>query len=411
MSTSLLFIFVSAAQPDLQQTAVATLQRFARNFYEGVRLLGNVARPDQQPLLSDVARAQVFVGVLDEATETGFAAEELQQARAQGLTCFVYAPQTADLQTRLTTDLRDWLCQEHLPPLLGKIARGQMPRAEAEALVAAIKAPDALGSWKKKLEEQGYQFSPAAKEETGLRWRMRQFSMRAFAFFRRWMSVILGLVAIILLLVYTGNKVPDWFRPRPDSNQLAAASPAVSPAPITSPSLGVSLSPTPEARLSPSPMASLPPTPMASPTLASSVSPTRRSSPVPSPSSKPTPSRLPTPTPRATPTPTPTPTPRIPVRVALEPASLRFSNFGTKPLKLTNSNFEQIVISEVRFINNSGHFAIAQPCKTPTLARGKSCEIIIRYFRIPTTEQQAQATLEILYEDGSKQIVATRARP
>ena len=362
-----------------------------------------MARPDQQPLLSDVERAQVFVGVLDEATETGFAAEELRQARAQGLTCFVYAPPTADLKTTLTTDLRDWLFQEHLPPVLGKIVRGQIPRAEAEALVAAIKAPDDLGAWKKRLEEQDYQFSPAPKEEAGLRWRMRQFSMRAFAFFRRWMSIILGLLAIILLLVFAGNKISAWIRQLSGSNQLASASPAVSPTPITSPSMGVSLSPSPAASLSTSPIAS--------PTLSPGVSPSRRlsPSPVPSLSRKPSPTRTPSATPRATPSPTPTPTPRLPVRVDIQPANLQFSNYGTKLVRLTNSRFEQIVISAVRLTNNSGHYAIAQPCKTPTLARGKSCEILIRYFRVPTTEQQPQATLEIVYDDGSKQVVSTKA--
>lgn len=172
-------VFVSSTWLDLQpeREAVQTaVHRLRETKYVGMEYFGSRDETTQRASLDEVDRSQVYVGIIGGRYGSGITEDEYRRARERELPCFIYfKPDTAipaagretdtakaaqlatwrkeltrnhthnefrnpdDLAAKVTADLHRWLVEEFLEPRLERSARGEVPRAETERLLAAIK--------------------------------------------------------------------------------------------------------------------------------------------------------------------------------------------------------------------------------------------------------------------------------
>lgn len=177
-------VFVSSTWLDLQpeRAAVETaLQRLRETKFTGMEYFGSREESTRRASLDEVDRSQVYVGLFAGRYGSGITEDEYRRARQHDLPCFIYFkadptippssresdPAQADKLTALKKDLRRhhtvsefrnpddlaalvtadmhrWLVAEFLEPKLAQAARGEVPRADAERLLAMIKDLTAL---------------------------------------------------------------------------------------------------------------------------------------------------------------------------------------------------------------------------------------------------------------------------
>lgn len=172
-------VFVSSTWLDLQpeRKAVETaIHRMRETKFVGMEYFGSRDETTQGSSLAEVDRSAVYVGIIAGRYGSGITEDEYRRARERELPCFIYfKPDTAiaagwrepdaakaaqlaawrkeltrnhtynefknpdDLAAKVTADLHRWLVEAFLEPKLARGARGEVPRAETEHLLAAIK--------------------------------------------------------------------------------------------------------------------------------------------------------------------------------------------------------------------------------------------------------------------------------
>ncbi len=171
-------VFVSSSWLDLEAERKAVrevLERMRQTKFLGMECFGSRSENTRQASIEEVERSQVYIGVLAGRYGSGITEDEYRRARDLDLKCFIYtkldktippewresnaelAERLArlkedieknhtvsefsspdDLASRIATDLGNWLFDELLSSQLESAAQGQIPRAAAEQLVAAI---------------------------------------------------------------------------------------------------------------------------------------------------------------------------------------------------------------------------------------------------------------------------------
>ncbi len=408
-------IFIAASSPALYQAVATALNELSTQCYSGFGELGRRGVPTENPLLADIKIAQAVVAVVDGSAGDVLVQAEQQYAPARQLPCFAYAAPSlanppagskpfadaADLQKQVKRDLRAWLFGEFLPPLFGKIERGEIPREDALALISAIKdAADVSPEWRNRLAAQGYRLS--GKTNEGILRRLIPVGLRAFA---RMLFFIF--VPLLLLLLAYQRSGPSG----PESVAISQSSP--------SPTIDIARAkPSPEF----TPLASGLPTPFPSDVAKETETPViTRATPVPSASkspatAKPVTTPAPKPTIAATPRPTPLPKPTVVatprpapapvVRLTITPKDVRFNAAGTRTITFTNRNTAQVEVRDVSFNSNTGEFTLEDGCRNRMLSPGQSCQANIAY---QPSGKAGAAQLVITYGDNRQQVVASRS--
>ena len=177
-------VFVSSTWLDLQperQAIEAALQRLHETKFVGMEYFGSRDETTRQTSLDEVDRSRVYVGIIAGRYGSGITEDEYRRARELNLPCFVYFKRDsdiraewrdsdsekaakllsfrqdlqrnhivseftspADLATRVTADLHNWLVKEYLTPRLADAAQGRMGRGQARELLTAIKDKSGL---------------------------------------------------------------------------------------------------------------------------------------------------------------------------------------------------------------------------------------------------------------------------
>jgi len=172
-------VFVSSTWLDLQperEAVEAAILRLHETKYVGMEYFGSRDETTQRASLDELDRSEVYVGIIAGRYGSGITEDEYHRARERDLPCFIYFkadntvpsqwreadPATSarldalkkklrrnhtasefrnpdDLAAKVTADLHRWLVEEVLEPKLAQGARGEVPRAETEQLLAAIK--------------------------------------------------------------------------------------------------------------------------------------------------------------------------------------------------------------------------------------------------------------------------------
>jgi hypothetical protein len=172
-------VFVSSTWLDLQperEAVEAAIHRLRETKYVGMECFGSRGETTQGASLDEVDRSDVYVSIIAGRYGSGITEDEYHRARERDLPCFIYLKadntipgpwreadpansakldalkkklrrnHTAsefrnpdDLAAKVTADLHRWLVEEFLEPKLAQGARGELPRAETERLLAAIK--------------------------------------------------------------------------------------------------------------------------------------------------------------------------------------------------------------------------------------------------------------------------------
>jgi formylglycine-generating enzyme required for sulfatase activity len=178
MTQPMVQVFVSSTWLDLQPeraAVVAVLQRLRETKFLGMEAFGSRDESTRRASLDEVDRSQVYLGLFAGRYGSGITEDEYRRARRLDLPCFIYfkaeqaiparwretnpalAAKLAmlkqelrrhhtvtefrtpeDLAAPVATDLHRWLVEEYLEPKLAQGARGEVPRAETEHLLAAI---------------------------------------------------------------------------------------------------------------------------------------------------------------------------------------------------------------------------------------------------------------------------------
>ena len=184
MTQPMVQVFVSSTWLDLQpeRAAVETaLQRLREAKFIGMEYFGSRDESTRRASLEEVDRSQVYLGLFAGRYGSGITEDEYRRARQRELPCFIYfkadptipancretEPAQAktltalkaelcrqhtisefrnpdELAAKVTADLHRWLVEEFLEPKLAQAARGEVPRADTERLLAAIKDLSAL---------------------------------------------------------------------------------------------------------------------------------------------------------------------------------------------------------------------------------------------------------------------------
>jgi hypothetical protein len=185
MTVSLVNVFVSSTWLDLQPEREAVeraLQRLRETKFVGMKYFGSRDENTRQTSLDEVDRCQVYIGIFGGRYGSGITEAEYHRARELGLYCLIYfkdedaiapewkerdPPEGAarlvtlkgklrqahivsifttpdDLAAKVTADLHRWLFDEYLAPRLEQATRGEFPREEAQALLAAVRDLSAL---------------------------------------------------------------------------------------------------------------------------------------------------------------------------------------------------------------------------------------------------------------------------
>ena len=172
-------VFISSTWLDLQperEAVEAALQRMRETKYAGMEYFGSRDEDTRNTSLAEVDRSQVYVGIFGGRYGSGITEAEYRRVRERKLPCFIYVKDerciTADemeadadktrrlrglkdelhqshtitifgnpddLAAKVTADLHRWLFDEYLAPRLESAVRGQYPRDDARALLAAIR--------------------------------------------------------------------------------------------------------------------------------------------------------------------------------------------------------------------------------------------------------------------------------
>jgi hypothetical protein len=411
-------LFVSSASPDLQweqQAARKAIQNFTKNQFAALQET------------RDLRQAQVFIGLLGKGSVSPSFAADYTQAQRQGLPCFTYLQSAAlsaetsatttvppdaqpfkserveglseaalllklkqetrlntyhdlsDLEARIHGDLQRWGFDEYLPSRWQAAVENKLPKAQAQALLDAIKDQRLLSaSWRNQLKAAG--FAVQSDEQRGS-W-LPHFGMRVFAGSGKTLiGIILGLgIGLWLLLRDTGQEEPLKPTPTPTATNTQATSP-----PEATPSV----------------------TPSTLPSAA--ISPTAKPTPTPKPSVSPTAKASPSLTPKPTAIPTPTP---IAPRIAISPPNVRFVLPGEQTITLANYEFDRIVISDVRFQQENPSFSIRETnCRNKTLSRNEKCQVVIRYAPPPGTTTPSTAQIVIEHDGTQKSLAIGSSTP
>jgi hypothetical protein len=181
---AIVYVFVSSTYLDLQlerKAVEAALQRLRETKFVGMEYFGSRDEDTRRASLDEVDRSQVYVGIFGGRYGSGITEAEYRRARERGLTCRIYFKDEAvitsegremdsekaaklaalkeelrrshtitifttpdDLAAKVTADLHCWLFNEYLAPRLERAVRGEVPPAEAQALLAAIRDLSAL---------------------------------------------------------------------------------------------------------------------------------------------------------------------------------------------------------------------------------------------------------------------------
>jgi hypothetical protein len=170
-------IYVSSTWLDLQperQAVEQALQQMRETKFVGMEHFGSLGEGTRQASLDELDRCDAYVGIFGERYGSGITEAEYRRARERGLPCFIYHkkldpalghdPDLVALKTEhfahhlirppftspeqlayhVTSDLHRWLFDEYLAPRLERAAEGAGDRAEAAAILAAIKDTEAL---------------------------------------------------------------------------------------------------------------------------------------------------------------------------------------------------------------------------------------------------------------------------
>ena len=179
MTVPVLPVFVGSTWLDLQPERVAVrdaVLRMKEAQFVGMEYFGSRDETTRRASLDEVERSRVYVGLFAARYGSGITEDEYRRARSRGLPCFIYfkadaaipgdlreadPAQTAkldalkaelerehdistfnnpdNLAAKLTADLHRWLFDNYLTPKLQDALRGEVPRADAQALLDAVK--------------------------------------------------------------------------------------------------------------------------------------------------------------------------------------------------------------------------------------------------------------------------------
>jgi len=197
MPVATVCVFVSSTWLDLQperQAVETALQRLRETKFVGMEYFGSRDETTHHASLDEVDRSQVYIGIFGGRYGSGITEAEYRRAGERDLPCFIYFKDEADilaegretdpkqaarlaalkeelrplhtislfttpedLAAKVTADLHRWLFDEYLVPRLEKVARGDIPREDAQALLTAIKDLSALSqNLLARLQEAGY---------------------------------------------------------------------------------------------------------------------------------------------------------------------------------------------------------------------------------------------------------------
>jgi tetratricopeptide (TPR) repeat protein len=178
-------VFISSTWVDLQPERVAVKEavlHMRETQFVGMEYFGSRDETSRQAALDEVDRSRVYVGIFAARYGSGITEAEYRRARQNGLPCFIYFKDDAtipddlretepeqiarlnklkqellaqhvitigfsnphELARKVTADLHNWLFQEYLTPILERAARGELPSAQAQALLSGVKDKSAL---------------------------------------------------------------------------------------------------------------------------------------------------------------------------------------------------------------------------------------------------------------------------
>jgi len=194
-------VFVSSTWLDLQPERAAAekaVVKMRETKFLGMEHFGSRDETTRRASLDEVDRSDLYVGIIAARYGSGITEAEYRRARSRGLHCLIYFkadsaipadlretdPEKAakldafkrelranhivgpdfdnpdDLAARLTADLHRWLFDNYLTPKLESALRGELPRADAQALLEAVKDLKALGrDLLTRLERAGFNVS------------------------------------------------------------------------------------------------------------------------------------------------------------------------------------------------------------------------------------------------------------
>ncbi|HVF42933.1 MAG TPA: tetratricopeptide repeat protein [Pyrinomonadaceae bacterium] len=169
-------VFVSSTSLDLRPEREAVrdaVLRIRETQFVGMEYFGARNADTRTASLDEVDRSRVYVGIVGERYGSGITEAEYDRATALGLRRFIYfksdAPTPDDarlaafkqkllaahtvkefstpdgLAAQVTSDLHRWLFDEYVTPKLQAALRGEVSRAEAQALLTAVRDLSALG--------------------------------------------------------------------------------------------------------------------------------------------------------------------------------------------------------------------------------------------------------------------------
>src|ERR1043165_5984229 len=178
-------VFVSSTwldpRPEREAVRDAVL-RMRETQFLGMEYFGSRDETTRRASLDEVDRNLLYVGLFAARYGSGITEAEYRRARQRGLPCLIYfkddatipaesrekdPAQTAkldalkqelranhiigpdfkspdDLAAKLTADLHRWLFDEYLTPMLERAARGELPSAQAQALLSGVRDKSAL---------------------------------------------------------------------------------------------------------------------------------------------------------------------------------------------------------------------------------------------------------------------------
>jgi tetratricopeptide (TPR) repeat protein len=186
MSLHVLPVYVSSTWLDLEPERKAVeqaVQRLRETRFVGMEYFGSRDETTRQASLDDIDRSRIYVGIVAGRYGSGITEAEYDRAGERGLPRFIYFKDDAtipgewreqepaqaakldafrkklrenhlegfdfkspdDLAAKVTADLHRWLFDEYLTPKLQGALGGEVSRAEAQALLGAVKDLSALG--------------------------------------------------------------------------------------------------------------------------------------------------------------------------------------------------------------------------------------------------------------------------
>jgi tetratricopeptide (TPR) repeat protein len=197
---TILPVFISSTWLDLRpehEAAERAVNSMRETKYVGMKYFGARDEDTRRASLDEVDRSRVYVGIVGGRYGSGITEAEYDRATTRGLRRFIYfksdtatpadARETdpeqlakldafkqklrdahtvkefdmpSDLAALVTADLHRWLFDEHLTPKLQGALVGEVTRAEAQALLGAVKDLNALGrGLVTRLQDAGFNLS------------------------------------------------------------------------------------------------------------------------------------------------------------------------------------------------------------------------------------------------------------